>query len=183
MSSLSVYHVSSPEIPNKVLTHFEDIASTLAEKGVRFDRWEAAARIQPGASQEEVIAAYRTQIDKLMTERGYVTVDVISLNSDHPQKPNCAPSSSTNTAMERTRCDFSSPVVACLPCTSTIMSTRCCAKERPDLGARRYAALVRHGRTPAFRCHSPVQQSRRLGREVYRRRHRQPFPTPGGLSS
>ena len=27
MSSLSVYHVSSPEIPNKVLTHFEDIAS------------------------------------------------------------------------------------------------------------------------------------------------------------
>ena len=35
MSSLSVYHVSSPEIPNKVLTHFEDIASTLAEQGVQ----------------------------------------------------------------------------------------------------------------------------------------------------
>ena len=25
MSSLSVYHVSSPEIPNKVLTHLEDL--------------------------------------------------------------------------------------------------------------------------------------------------------------
>ena len=37
MSSLSVYHVSSPDLPNKVLTHFEDIASTLAEQGVRFD--------------------------------------------------------------------------------------------------------------------------------------------------
>ncbi|MDR6960576.1 MULTISPECIES: acireductone dioxygenase [Pseudomonas] len=86
MSSLSVYHVSSPDIPNKVLTHFEDIASTLAEKGVRFDRWEAATKIQPGASQDEVIAAYQSQIDRLMTERGYVTVDVISLNSDHPQK-------------------------------------------------------------------------------------------------
>ena len=86
MSSLSVYHVSSPDIPNKVLTHFEDIASTLAEQGVRFDRWQAAAKIQPGASQEEVIAAYQEQIDKLMTERGYITVDVISLNSDHPQK-------------------------------------------------------------------------------------------------
>lgn len=86
MSSLSVYHVSSPEIPNKVLTHFEDIASTLAEQGVRFDRWQATAKIQPGASQEEVIAAYQEQIDKLMTERGYITVDVISLNSDHPQK-------------------------------------------------------------------------------------------------
>jgi 1,2-dihydroxy-3-keto-5-methylthiopentene dioxygenase len=86
MSSLSVYHISSPEIPNKVLTHFEDIASTLAEQGVGFDRWQAAAKIQRGASQEEVIAAYQQQIDKLMTERGYVTVDVISLNNDHPQK-------------------------------------------------------------------------------------------------
>ena len=86
MSSLSVYHVSSPDLPNKVLTHLEDIASTLAEQGVRFDRWQAAAKIQSGASQEEVIAAYQEQIDKLMTERGYITVDVVSLNSDHPQK-------------------------------------------------------------------------------------------------
>ena len=47
MSSLSVYHVSSPDLPNKVLTHVDDIASTLAEQGVRFDRWQAAAPIQP----------------------------------------------------------------------------------------------------------------------------------------
>ena len=47
MSSLSVYHVASPEIPNKVLTHLEDIASTLAEQGVRFDRWQAATKLQP----------------------------------------------------------------------------------------------------------------------------------------
>ena len=86
MSSLSVYHVSSPDIPNKVLTHLEDIASTLAEQGVRFDRWHAAAKIQPGARQEELIGAYQEQIDQLMTERGYVTVDVISMSSDHPQK-------------------------------------------------------------------------------------------------
>ncbi|KAA0958077.1 acireductone dioxygenase [Pseudomonas sp. ANT_H12B] len=86
MSSLSVYHLSSPEIPNKVLTHFEDIVSTLAEQGVGFDRWQATVKIQPGASQEEAIAAYQAQIDQLMTERGYITVDVISVNSDHPQK-------------------------------------------------------------------------------------------------
>lgn len=86
MSSLSVYHVSSPDIPNKVLTHFEDIASTLAEQGVRFERWQAAAKIQPGASDEEIISAFREPIDKLMTERGYVTVDVISHTSDQPPK-------------------------------------------------------------------------------------------------
>lgn len=86
MSILSVYHESNPEQPNKVLTHIEDIASTLADVGVRFERWQAAAPISAGASQDEVIAAYRPQIDRLMTERGYVSVDVVSLDSDHPQK-------------------------------------------------------------------------------------------------
>ncbi|SDA70458.1 1,2-dihydroxy-3-keto-5-methylthiopentene dioxygenase [Pseudomonas sp. NFACC15-1] len=86
MSSLSVYHVSSPDLPNKVLTHFEDIAATLAEQGVRFDRWEAAAKIQPGASEEDIIAAYQAQIDALMTERGYVAVDVVSVSSDHTEQ-------------------------------------------------------------------------------------------------
>jgi hypothetical protein len=129
MSSLSVYHVSSPELPNKVLTHLEDIASTLAEHGVGFDRWEAATPITPGASQEEVIAAYRTQIDRLMTERGYVTVDVISLNSDHPQKPSCAPSSSRSTSMAKMKCVSSSPAVGCLRCISTITFTPCCARK------------------------------------------------------
>ncbi|NBF03880.1 acireductone dioxygenase [Pseudomonas sp. Fl5BN2] len=86
MSSLSVYHVSSPDLPNKVLTHFDDIAATLAEQGISFDRWQATTRIEPGASQEEVIVAYQEQIDRLMTERGYVTVDVVSLNASHPQK-------------------------------------------------------------------------------------------------
>lgn len=55
MSSLSVYHVSSPEIPNKVLTHLEDIASTLAEQGVRFDRWQTTAKIQPGARDRKSV--------------------------------------------------------------------------------------------------------------------------------
>ncbi|PYC22542.1 acireductone dioxygenase [Aquipseudomonas alcaligenes] len=86
MSSLTVYHQSNPDVPNKVLTHLEDIAATLAEVGVRFERWQASVPIQPGAAQDEVIAAYRPQIDKLMAEQGYVTVDVVSLNKDHPQK-------------------------------------------------------------------------------------------------
>ncbi|EPU8933170.1 acireductone dioxygenase, partial [Pseudomonas aeruginosa] len=86
MSSLTVYHENQPEQPLKLLTHAEDIASTLAEVGVRFERWEAAAPIAAGASQDEVIAAYAHEIERLKRERGYITVDVVSLNSDHPQK-------------------------------------------------------------------------------------------------
>lgn len=86
MSSLSVYHVSSPDVPNKVLTHFEDIASTLAEQGVRFDHWQATAIIRPGASHEDVISACQAPIDTLMTQHGLRAIDVISLDRDHPQK-------------------------------------------------------------------------------------------------
>ncbi|MDN3236428.1 MULTISPECIES: acireductone dioxygenase [Pseudomonas] len=86
MSRLTVYHESHPEQPNKVLTQGDHIAATLAEVGVRFERWQATAPVAPGASQEEVIAAYRPEIDRLIQERGYQTVDVISMKADHPQK-------------------------------------------------------------------------------------------------
>lgn len=77
MSSLTVYHHSTPDIPNKVLTHLEDIAATLAEQGVRFERWQAGAAIQPGASDQELISAYRQSIDQLMAEQGCRQVDVV----------------------------------------------------------------------------------------------------------
>ena len=87
MSSLSVYPVSSLDLPNKVLTHCEDIAATLAEHGVRFERWPAATKLQPGASHDEVIGAYQAQIDQLISERGYDSVTVLSVNSDQPAEP------------------------------------------------------------------------------------------------
>jgi len=86
MSSLSVYRDDHPAQPYKILNHGEDIAATLAKLGVRFERWQAEAPIAPGASQEEVLAAYRTQIERLQAEGGYVAVDVVSLTDRHPQK-------------------------------------------------------------------------------------------------
>ena len=63
-----------------------DIGEALRAVGVRFERWEAAQPIAPGASQDEVIAAYRADIERLMDEEGYRTVDVISLTPDHPDR-------------------------------------------------------------------------------------------------
>ena len=81
MSYVAVYSVASPDTPNKVLTHFDDIAATLAEHGVRFERWQPSP-IEKGASEAEMIAAYQPQIDAL----GYGAVAVLSVTSDHPQK-------------------------------------------------------------------------------------------------
>lgn len=66
-------------------THAE-IARELAQVGVRFERWEASQPVVPGASQDEVIAAYRSDIERLQRENGYQAVDVISLNPDHPDR-------------------------------------------------------------------------------------------------
>ena len=68
MSSLSVYHVSSPELPNKVLTHFEDIVSTLAEQGVVFDRLPTTTPIRPGASQDDGNYVFAYAVASLMEE-------------------------------------------------------------------------------------------------------------------
>lgn len=86
MTILSVYQDTAPEQPLKVLTHLEDIAPTLVEVGVQVERLDASAPISAGASSEEVIAAYRSQIDRLMQARGLMTVEVISLSRDHPQE-------------------------------------------------------------------------------------------------
>ena len=62
------------------------IARELGKVGVRFERWEANQPVVPGASQDEVIAAYHDDIERLQKEQGYTAVDVISLTTDHPQK-------------------------------------------------------------------------------------------------
>jgi 1,2-dihydroxy-3-keto-5-methylthiopentene dioxygenase len=86
MSRLRIFDENQPATPASVHTAAADIARELGHIGVRFERWEASAPIAPGASQEEVIAAYRGDIDRLMHEGGYQAVDVISLAPDHPDR-------------------------------------------------------------------------------------------------
>ena len=86
MSRLRIFDESEPQTARITLDRHDAIAAELAKVGVRFERWEANQPIAPGASQEEVIAAYRSDIDRLMDEAGYQAVDVISLAPDHPDR-------------------------------------------------------------------------------------------------
>ena len=67
-------------------TEHAAISRELGAVGVRFEQWQAAQAVKPGDAPETVIAAYRADIDRLMTNEGYQAVDVISLNADHPDK-------------------------------------------------------------------------------------------------
>jgi 1,2-dihydroxy-3-keto-5-methylthiopentene dioxygenase len=62
----------------------ERIADELAKIGVRFERWAADAELPRGADQEAVIAAYRTSVDRLISECGYQSIDVIRLERGTP---------------------------------------------------------------------------------------------------
>ena len=86
MSRLRIFSESQPQTPESVHADHAEIARKLGEVGVRFEQWEASQPIAPGASQDEVIAAYRSDIDRLMAEEGYQAVDVISLTPDHPER-------------------------------------------------------------------------------------------------
>ncbi|MDO1529696.1 acireductone dioxygenase [Fulvimonas sp. R45] len=86
MSRLRIFDENRPGTPLSVHTAHAAIARELAGVGVRFEQWAASQPIAPGASQDEVIAAYRADIDRLMREEGYQSVDVISLAPDHPDR-------------------------------------------------------------------------------------------------
>ncbi len=86
MSRLRIFDETRPQSPLAVIDEHNAIAAELGKVGVRFEQWEANQPIAPGASQDEVIAAYRSDIDRLMGEQGYQAVDVISLAPDHPDR-------------------------------------------------------------------------------------------------
>ena len=85
MSRLRIYDDTRTDAIGTFDEH-ADIARELAKVGVRFEQWQANQPIAPGASQDEVIAAYRADIDRLMNQEGYRAVDVVSLKPDHPDR-------------------------------------------------------------------------------------------------
>jgi len=86
MSRLRIFDEKNPETPEFASFDPDFIATELHRIGVTFERWKASHPLAPGASPDEVMAAYRTDIDRLVTERGFKSVDVVSISPDHPQR-------------------------------------------------------------------------------------------------
>lgn len=53
--------------------------------GIWYEKWDVAGRIGPDATNEEILAAYAPEIERLKQQGGFVTADVINVN---PQTPN-----------------------------------------------------------------------------------------------
>ena len=86
MSRLRIFSESDPKHPTFVSDNHAIMSDKLREIGVRFEQWEAHQPVTPGATTEEVMAAYREDIDRLVAENGFKTIDVISIAPDNPKR-------------------------------------------------------------------------------------------------
>ena len=84
MSELTVY--SEQAVLEQQTCEPAAIAAILQRIGVRFEQWQPDAPVKAGDTQEAIIAAYRQDVDRIVAEGGFITVDVISVNSANSNK-------------------------------------------------------------------------------------------------
>jgi 1,2-dihydroxy-3-keto-5-methylthiopentene dioxygenase len=65
---------------NRTLTDPVEITAYLAGIGIDYEQWQTDAKVDIGASSEEILTAYAPQIEQLKARGGYVTADVIDVN-------------------------------------------------------------------------------------------------------
>ena len=86
MSRLRIFNENDPATPLLATPDRVEMARELSRIGVAFEQWQANAPVAPGDSPDTIMDAYRADIDRLVTERGFKTVDVVSIAPDNPQR-------------------------------------------------------------------------------------------------
>ncbi|QDH70388.1 1,2-dihydroxy-3-keto-5-methylthiopentene dioxygenase [Marilutibacter alkalisoli] len=86
MSRLRIFSDTDPANPHLTTSDHAGMAAELARINVAFEQWEADQPVKPGDPPEAIMAAYRADIDRLVSEHGFKTVDVVSIAPDNPQK-------------------------------------------------------------------------------------------------
>jgi 1,2-dihydroxy-3-keto-5-methylthiopentene dioxygenase len=64
----------------------EQIAAALLPIGVKFERWSASRQLPPDIDDVAVMEAYQGDIERLKTECGYQSVDVLRCLPDNPNR-------------------------------------------------------------------------------------------------
>jgi 1,2-dihydroxy-3-keto-5-methylthiopentene dioxygenase len=86
MSQLHVYNDNNPATVLLTTSDPSEISMELGKVGVLFEQWEAGAQIGPSSTQDEILAAYASEIARLRAVGGYTTADVINMVPSHPDR-------------------------------------------------------------------------------------------------
>lgn len=86
MSRLRVFSEDNTAEPRLVTSDHARMAQELARIGVGFEQWQASHSVAPGDTPESILQAYRGDIDRLVEQRGFKSVDVVSIAPDSPNR-------------------------------------------------------------------------------------------------
>jgi len=86
MSQLTIYAETNPAKPLMSSENFDVIADELGKAGIQIARWNADRELADDADNETIIAAYQSEIDRLVAIGGFKTWDVVSMHPEHPDK-------------------------------------------------------------------------------------------------
>ena len=64
----------------------DEIEAELQQIGVRFEQWQAGKPVEAGDAPDVVLDAYKADIDRIVAEKGFKTVDVVSIAPDNPKR-------------------------------------------------------------------------------------------------
>ncbi len=85
MSRLRIFSDDNPKHVLFESEHAEAIREQLAKVGVGFEQWPIR-EIADTASNEQILASYKQEIDALVAQSGFKAVDVVSINPEHPDR-------------------------------------------------------------------------------------------------
>lgn len=86
MSRLRIFTEHNPSEPLLSTEALDEIEAELQQIGVRFEQWQAGKPIVAGDTPDVVLDAYRADIDRIVAEKGFRTVDVVSIAPDNPNR-------------------------------------------------------------------------------------------------
>ncbi len=69
---------------NREINDVEEMRDFLKPFGIWYEKWDVAGRIGKDATNEEILEAYKPEIERLKKECGFVTADVINVSSATP---------------------------------------------------------------------------------------------------
>jgi len=89
MTILTVFETDDSGAPARrqwATSTLAEINRELDRVDVELERWRASSDLLPGADQEDVLAAYRSHVDRLMIRGGYRAADVVRMDPNHPER-------------------------------------------------------------------------------------------------
>ncbi|MFN3870755.1 MAG: 1,2-dihydroxy-3-keto-5-methylthiopentene dioxygenase [Aquificaceae bacterium] len=84
MSLLAVYDQEGRLL--ETTRDYEDIRKRLASLGIIFERWNTDKELPWSATQEEVLQAYKEDVERIVNQYGFKSIDVVSLTPEHPKR-------------------------------------------------------------------------------------------------